>query len=363
MRLLPPQPAEHCCCQAGLHGRRHVQSLTKRIASLRMEQISTLPFCLLDLCSYCLIIAKPGSVSENVAQFRGSYRKKKKVLQNRLDHIISNFCESCFRGAAATSRARQNAGRAGQNAGRAGQNACWAQKGSNQDSKFGAGARLQRVLDVKIKKAEVKGTESSSQEVCFVHQKSNIPQTNIVWFWIILASKGSRQKEMLKSRRVFLTGEVNDDMAKAVIVVGIPFVPTQNHLIVSPIPLHWKETILGTNLYPFLRYPTFLQTTRQRDKGYVTHRQRYAWNPHVTLHMPSFTCHRQQVFVQQLLFLEAGYLDVIKDGETSTVQLKRGWSYLRLFLKFRKCLRHRFVGVCVGSITSFCEIRFASFPM
>ena len=101
----------------------------------------------------------------------------KKSTANRLDHIVSNFCESCFRGASATSGARQNAGRAGQNTSWAGQNACWAQKGSHQDSKFGAGARVQRVQDGEIKKAEVKGTESSSEEVCVVHQKSKIPQT------------------------------------------------------------------------------------------------------------------------------------------------------------------------------------------
>ncbi len=72
-----------------------------------------------------------------------------------VSHRIQFHLISCFRGASAASRAGQNAGRAGQNASWAGQNAGWAQKGSHQDSKFGAGARVQRV--------DVKNQESRSE--------------------------------------------------------------------------------------------------------------------------------------------------------------------------------------------------------
>lgn len=110
----------------------------------------------------------------------------KKSTANRLDHIVSNFCESCFRGASATSGARQNAGRAGQNAGRAGQNtswagqnACWAQKGSHQDSKFGAGARVQRVQDVS-RKQEWKALNQVAKRFALFTKKATFPKHGMI---------------------------------------------------------------------------------------------------------------------------------------------------------------------------------------
>ncbi len=143
----------------------------------------------------------------------------------------------------------------------------------------------------------------------------------LVSFWIILASQGSPQQEMLKSRRVFLTGEVNDDMAKAVIPVGIPVVPytKPSHCISHTITMNENKIIRN---HPFVSISGISYVfANNQIKGHILCDKtaalffHHTWNPHVTLHCPSFTCHRQQVFVQQLLFLEVGYLDITKDGE------------------------------------------------
>ena len=150
----------------------------------------------------------------------------------------------------------------------------------------------------------------------------------MVWFWIISASKGSRQQEMLKSRRVFLTGEVNDDMAKAVIVVGIPLVPytKPSHCISHTITLKGNNIRNYSNLSPFLRYPTFLQPTRQRDKCSVTPRQRCFFvtmlkKTLMSLHMPWFS----RSLYSSCFSLRQGYLDFFQRWRDPPFSW-RGWS-------------------------------------